>query len=44
MENTRTKRELAWDSLESWARLNGTRFNLGKYKIVPENAQHITEG
>lgn len=39
----RTKCELAWDILESWACLNGTRFNLDKYKIVPDNAQHVTE-
>lgn len=43
MENTKTKCELAWDVLDSWAHLNGTRFNLGEYKIGPDDAQCITE-
>lgn len=38
----RTKCELAWDVLESWACFNGTRFNLDKYKLVPDSAQHVT--
>lgn len=39
----RTKCEFAWDTLESQTCLSGPRFNLYKHKIVPENAQHITE-
>lgn len=43
MENTSTIYELAWDILENWAHFNGTRFNLSKYKIGPDDAQYITE-